>query len=404
MRETYPTPPPDPWAPQPAYWPPQPPPRRGIPGWVVGAIVIGLAVLIAGALALAVAAQRAITTTGTATWGTGRAGGTTPAAPASPSQGGDPSGTDSSDIAAKVDPAVVDVNTVLGYQNARAAGTGMVLTSSGLVLTNNHVIAGATSISVTDVGNGRTYDASVVGYDRSDDIALIQLKDASGLATVAIGDSSTVRVGDAVVAIGNAGGAGGTPAVAPGTVTALNRSITASDPSAGTSERLTGLIEVGADIVSGDSGGPLVNSSGQVIGIDTAASAGFQYQDSGEGYAIPINAAMSIARQIEAGQGSSTVHIGATAFLGVQTRAGGRGQSATGAAVAGVLSGSPAAAAGLGQGDVIQYVDGYPIDSATTLTTLLDRHHPGDRVKVAWMDPAGRTHSATVTLATGPVG
>src|SRR5205814_6481301 len=128
----------------------------------------------------------------------------------------------------------------------------------------------------------------------------------SGLATASIGDSSRVSIGDSVVAIGNAGGTGGTPAVAAGTVTALNRSITATDDAAGTSETLRELIEVNANIVSGDSGGPLANSSGQVVGIDTAASAGFQYQGGqdpagGDGYAIPINQAMTIAKQIQAG-------------------------------------------------------------------------------------------------------
>lgn len=400
----WPPPPPPHWPPQQPYWPPPPPRRTGLPGWAIGAIVIGLVVLIAGSLALAIGVGRAVRTAGSSGWN--NAPGGTAGAPAAPANPGTPA--DVSAIAAKVDPAVVDINTVLGYQNARAAGTGVVLSSSGLVLTNNHVVAGATSISVTDVGNGQTYQAAVVGYDRSEDIAVIQLQNASGLATASIGDSSKVSTGDSVVAIGNAGGTGGTPAAAAGSVTALNRSITASDESAGTAETLTGLIEVNANVVSGDSGGPLANTSGQVIGIDTAASAGFQYQDqgsggSGDGYAIPINQAMTIAKQIQAGRSSSTVHIGATGFLGVQTRASG-GQSTSGAVVAGVLSGSPAEAAGLGRGDVIQSLNGKAVDSATTLTTLLDAQHPGDTVSVGWIDQNGQSHTAKVTLATGPTG
>ncbi len=169
-------------------------------------------------------------------------------------------------------PGLVDVNSTLGYEGASGAGTGIVLTSTGEILTNNHVIDGATSISVTDVGNGKTYKATVVGYDKSHDIAVLQLQGASGLKTAKIGDSSKATVGESVVAIGNAGGTGGTPSAAGGSIIALNQQITASDELGGASEQLTGLIEVNADVQPGDSGGSLVNSAGQVIGIDTAAS------------------------------------------------------------------------------------------------------------------------------------
>jgi S1-C subfamily serine protease len=222
-----------------------------------------------------------------------------------------------------VDPGLVDIDTTLGYQQEEAAGTGIVLTSTGEVVTNNHVIDGATTISVTDVGNGKTYSASVVGYNRTKDIAVLQLHGASGLNTATIGNSSSVSVGEDIVGIGNAGGTGGTPSAAGGTVTALNQSITASDEGDATSEQLTELIETNADIQPGDSGGSLVDTSGDVLGIDTAASAGFSFQSSGQssgnqGYAIPINEAITIAKEIEAGTSSSTVHIGATAFLGVE--------------------------------------------------------------------------------------
>ena len=222
-----------------------------------------------------------------------------------------------------MDPGLVDIDTTLGYQQEEAAGTGIVLTSTGEVVTNNHVIDGATTISVTDVGNGKTYSASVVGYNRTKDIAVLQLHGASGLNTATIGNSSSVSVGEDIVGIGNAGGTGGTPSAAGGTVTALNQSITASDEGDGTSEQLTDLIQTNADIQPGDSGGSLVDTSGDVLGIDTAASAGFSFQSSGQssgnqGYAIPINEAITIAKEIEAGTSSSTVHIGATAFLGVE--------------------------------------------------------------------------------------
>ena len=196
----------------------------------------------------------------------------------------------------------------------------MVLTSDGEIPTNNHVIDGATSISVTDVGNGKSYSANVVGYDRTGDVAVIKLVNASGLQTVSI-SSGTAAVGQAVVGVGNAGGTGGTggtPSAAGGSITALNRSITASDDSGGNAESLTGLIEMNAGIEPGDSGGSLVNTSGQVFGMDTAASNGSGYQVSpAQAYAVPIGTALSVAKQIEAGDASSTVHIGATGFLGV---------------------------------------------------------------------------------------
>ncbi len=214
-----------------------------------------------------------------------------------------------SSIAAKVDGGLVDIVTTLGFQRAQAAGTGIVLTSSGEILTNNHVIEGSTSIRATDIGNGRTYTARVVGYDRSHDIAVLKLKGASGLETVATGNSAAAAIGQRVVAMGNAGGKGGTPSVVTGRIIGLGVSVTATDSSAGTSERLHGLIGHNAPIRPGDSGGPLVNQTGRIIGINTAASAGsggFQLKGKTQAFAIPINRALSIARQIEAGNGPAS--------------------------------------------------------------------------------------------------
>jgi S1-C subfamily serine protease len=324
-----------------------------------------------------------------------------------------------SQIAARLDPGVVDVTSTLGYQNATAKGTGIVLTSNGEVLTNNHVVDGATSISVTDVGNGKTYKATVTGYDESRDVAVLQLSGASGLTTASTGNSSNVRVGDRVVGIGNAGGVGGTPSVAAGTVTALNQSITAYDESSGTSEQLSGMIETNADIESGDSGGPLVNAYGQVIGVDTAASSGFQFGNgyhggygggsshSGrgstttQGFAIPINTALAVADQIRAGHASSTVHIGATAFLGIEI-ANGNSQYSTGVRIAGAVAGTPAAKIRLTAGDVITSVAGQPVSSATGIQQVLEKYHPGDKVNITWTNGYSQSHTATVTLVSGP--
>ena len=355
-------------------------------------------------------------------------------------QGGTPGGNatatsttmlSASQIASRVDPALVDVTSTLGYQGATAKGTGIVLSSDGYILTNNHVINGATSVTITDIGNGKTYKATVVGYDESHDIAVLKASGASGLTTASFGDAGTVKVGDTVVALGNAGGVDGTPSVAAGSVTALDQSITASDQSSGTSERLSGLIESNADIQAGDSGGPLVNSHGQVIGVNTAASSGFQFGglggsgfggsgssgDSGtgstaQGFTIPIDQALSIAKQIESGSASGTVHIGATAFLGVAIASGqgssgygsfgGYGTQAQGVQIQRATPGTPAATAGLAGGDVITSVAGHAVGSGTSIQQVLERYHPGDKVSIAWTDAYGQSHTATVTLAAGP--
>ena len=335
----------------------------------------------------------------------------------------------SAQIASKVDPGLVDIVTNLGYQNGEAAGTGMVLTSSGEVLTNNHVIRGATQIKARDVGNGRTYTAKVVGYDEKDDVAVLQLQNASGLQTVSI-SSAGVSVGQKVVALGNAEGKGGTPSKAVGKVTGLGRTITASDEDAATSEQLSGMIQTNAPIQPGDSGGALVNQAGDIVGMNTAASTGasttsFQGQSSQgqtQAFAIPISKAERIAGQIEAGQASSTVHLGQTAFLGVQISTGSTGSgdfggfggfggnggstggstAGNGALVAGVVSGSAAAQAGLTEGDEITSVAGHAVTSATGISSTLATHHPGDKITIGWTDQSGQSHTATVTLTTGP--
>ncbi len=345
-----------------------------------------------------------------------------------------------SSIAAKVDRGLVDINTQLAYQNQQAAGTGMVVTSSGEVITNNHVIEGATAISVTDLGNGRTSRATVVGYNRTADIAVLQLRHASGLATVKLGNSSSVRTGQGIVGIGNAGGVGGTPSVAGGSVTAVGQSIRASDAGNGTTETLSGLIQTNADIQPGDSGGPLVNANGQVVGMDTAASSNgmFTFQTpstSGtQGFAIPVNHFAAVARQIEAGRSSANVHIGATPFLGVEVTTptvlyqgnagnglggfggfGGFGNSGSsgatgsaappttsGAAIASVFPGTSAATAGLSAGDIIIGLDGTSVTSPANLTQDLLGLHPGQRVSLAFVNPRGQHQSVGLTLKAGP--
>ena len=309
--------------------------------------------------------------------------------------------------AAPIGTGVVVIDTKLAYQGGTAAGTGMVLTSSGEVLTNNHVISGATSIKVVVPKTGRTYTAKVVGYDKSADVALLQLQGASNLKTVSA-SSTKPAVGAAVTALGNAGGNGTISSVA-GTVTGLGKQITASDDQGG-SEMLTGLIETNAGVKPGDSGGPLVNSKGHVVGMDTAASSGFGFQNvsATDAYAIPIAKALKVAHAISSGNASATVHIGATAFLGVEVQSvnaagyGYGGASASGALIAGVVPGGPAASAGLAVGDVITAINGHAISSPSAISALVLTKKPGAKITVAYVDQSGASHTASVTLGSGP--
>jgi S1-C subfamily serine protease len=313
------------------------------------------------------------------------------------------------------------VNTTIDYGRTQAAGTGMVLTPDGEVLTNNHVIEGATAISVTDVGNHRTYAATVLGYSVRNDVAVLKLHGASGLPTVTTA-AAAPSVGEEVVAVGNAGGTGGTPSYAGGTVTATGRSITASDDATGTAERLTGMIETNASVQAGDSGGPLVNASGQVIGMDTAGSATFRFasQSQGDGFAMPIATATTIAGHIAAGDSSATIHIGPTAFLGVQISSQGQGgfapggygngygygsgsTSGSGVTIAGVVRRSPASRTGLTAGDTITAIGGHSVITQSSLQTVMVRdYQPGQTATIDYTDTAGQPHTATIVLASGP--
>jgi S1-C subfamily serine protease len=296
---------------------------------------------------------------------------------------------------ASVGTGVVTITTRLGYQSGAAAGTGMVLTSSGEVLTNNHVIAHSTGIRVGIPGTSKSYRAHVVGYALSQDVAVIQLDGASNLKTVSTAATSRVTIGQRVTAVGNAGGRGIT--TVSGAITGTGRSIVASDESGG-AERLTGLLETNAGVEPGNSGGPLVNSAGKVIGMVTAASTGYGYRDTAasDAYAIPIGRALGLAQAIVDGRSSSTVHVGATAFLGVSVADGDGG-----AAIAGLVDSGPADDAGLQEGDVITAVNGRSVRSASSLTTVMLSLKPGAKVSVAYLDELGR-HTLTVTLGSGP--
>jgi len=295
---------------------------------------------------------------------------------------------------------VVRVVTRIGDENVELAATGIALTRSGVILTNNHVIAGGTSISVTETGKDGAHPATVLGYDIEADVALLQVTGVSNLEPAVVGSSSDLAIGEAVVAVGDAGGVGGPPVAAKGAVIGLDQTITAQNEVDGTSETLTGLVETSVSVVSGDSGGPLLDAAGQVVAIDTAGSSGLRVESAGTvGFAIPISSALDIASEIRSGRSAIEVHIGPSALLGAGVIA---DAPVSGAMVASVFAGTPVARVGIKAGDIIVSLGGVAVESSEALNTSIARYGPGAEVVIRWVDPAGTTHSATARLVPGP--
>ena len=388
-----------------SYWippppPPPTPPRRGEPHlwrWIVLSVIVAVIAAGGSGIGVGLGLSKAL--------GTQTATVQSPiaiASPLTPSNGSNGS-LDANAIAATVDPAIVDINTIVG--SGQAAGTGMILTSDGEVLTNNHVVDHSTTINVTIAGRSSTYTAHVVGVAPAADVALIQIEGVSGLPTVTIASSANVKVGDPIVALGNALGAGGTPSVTSGSVVALNQTITASE-GGGQSEQLDGMIQSDAPISPGDSGGPIVNSAGQVIGMITAGDVqGFRSQTSTANFAIPSDTALTFVNRIRAGETTAEIIYGQVGFIGVSVRdltaaiASQLGLSiSSGALVVQVQSGSPADSAGITSDSVITKVGDAKITTSDSLGTAIKAHKPGDSASVTWVDQRG-THTSTLTLA-----
>ncbi|MDA8302883.1 MAG: trypsin-like peptidase domain-containing protein [Actinomycetota bacterium] len=315
-----------------------------------------------------------------------------------------PAQIDTAAVAKAVEPSVVDISTVLdpleGNGATAAAGTGMIVSPGGLVVTNNHVVSGADSITVTVPGHGR-HAATFVGSDPSQDIAFIKVAGLSNLRTIKWGNSSAAGVGTAVVAIGNALGLGGQPTVTQGIISATGRTITAQDETGANQETLHGLLQTDAPIAPGNSGGPLVDASDQVIGMDTAAaSAG---TGASLGFAIPSNRIRAIAGDIESHKQLPGFVYGRSAFLGVEVvdssqvssnpfgfgpfgfGAFGVGPSAPtkpGVVVEEVDPDGGAASAGIQAGDEITAVDGKAVTTTSALSKDITSHKPGQVVQV----------------------
>ncbi|MFT4108925.1 trypsin-like peptidase domain-containing protein [Propionicimonas sp.] len=311
-------------------------------------------------------------------------------------QGGSQSGsgtTTSNGVTAAQSAGVVliEAETTSGL----AAGTGMVLSADGKVLTNYHVVAGSEKLSVTVADSGDTYSATVLGFDQTRDVALLQLKDASDLTTVAT-DTDLPSVGTAIAAVGNAEG-GGELVKAAGTVTGTDQSLTVSSDSPwGSTEDLSGMIETNAGAVPGDSGGPMYDSDNEVVGMTTAGST-----KEGTSYAVPIATALAVVQQIETGQDAGTVRVGPAGYLGIKVSD--SDQAGSGKTITDVVAGSPADKAGVTAGSRLTKVGDTTIKASTNLATVIRAMEPGQKVTIEWTAPNGTHKSATVTLGSSPV-
>jgi S1-C subfamily serine protease len=294
--------------------------------------------------------------------------------------------------------AVVNINGLV--PEGRIAGTGMIIASDGIVLTNNHVVAGTTGLTGQVAGAGPVYQATVIGVDPTHDVAIIRLEGASGLPTVPLDVSGVLNTGDDVTGMGNALGVNGRPVSAIGVITALNETLTVSGETSDAFTTLNGLIQFSAPIQPGDSGGPLLNAAQQVIGMDTAGSAaGSASTGGGVGDAIPITTALAIAHQILGGVSSPYIQGPHSGVLGVSVT---DASGVDGARISTVTPGDAAASAGIAGGDVITAVGAIPVHSVADLGAAVKGRRPGDRTTVMWRDPAGTSHQAAVILSPGP--
>ncbi|MFI5714463.1 S1C family serine protease [Nocardia sp. NPDC051750] len=311
---------------------------------------------------------------------------------------------DAGEVTRDISPVLVNITAAARPFGAAAAGSGIVLTGDGQVLTSHHVVKGAKTVRVTRVADGAVYAAEVLGYDARADIALLSLTGAAGLAPARIGSSAGLRVQDEVLAVGNAGGSGAATAV-PGRISDLDSTIMAFNEQDLSRQALTGMLEIEAPVSSGQSGGALTDHTGAVVGVIAAASGERdpppgRSVDPPNGYAVPIDAAMRIVRQIRSGTPTESVHIGPTATLGVLiSDAGPRG-----ARIDMAIPGLPAQTAGLASGDIVTSIDGRAVTSARALRAAIDTRKPTEVVQLEVLEADGDERVVSVRLAAGTPG
>ena len=374
----------------PQYATPQPRTARRVTGVValVLAVVMGVSAFLWASRPLSLTSDPLPTTTTQPT---------EPALPtAEPQQSEEPGGQSQgqqSEVNAALSAGVVLINAETG--EGTAAGTGMVLSADGKVLTNYHVVAGSTEVEVTIADSGDSFTAKVLGFDQARDVALLQLDGASGLTTVTLDDDAVAK-GDAVSAVGNSDGRNELTR-ADGVVTGLDRALTVkSDSPWGATEDLSGMIQTDAGAVPGDSGGPMFDAEGEVLGMTTAGST-----REGTSYAVPIATALSVVGTIEAGTDVGTTRVGPAAFLGVKVAD--TGTTTRGKTVTEVVDGSPAAEAGIKAGSTLTEVNGTRITADTNLAQVIRTLEPGARVSVKWIAPNGTSKEAEVTMEASTV-
>ncbi|HUC87245.1 MAG TPA: trypsin-like peptidase domain-containing protein, partial [Candidatus Saccharimonadales bacterium] len=316
------------------------------------------------------------------------------------------------DVAKKVSPSVVSITSEsTGFsffgssQTEQGAGTGIIVSSNGLIMTNNHVISGATELDVF-TSNGKEYkNAKVVATDATNDLAFIQIN-ASGLQAATLGDSSSVQVGTEVIAIGNALGQYQNT-VTQGIISGLGRPVAAGDEGSGSVEQLQNLFQTDAAINPGNSGGPLVDVEGDVIGINTAVASDAQ----GIGFAIPINEARQELQSVESQGTISRPYLGVYYIPVTQAFASDNNLPVSNGAyitpdqssgTPAVVSGSPADKAGLKEGDIITKVGSQTIDQNHSLSSLIGNYKVGSSVQLTYIDTNGKTQTVSVTLQQAP--
>ncbi len=311
------------------------------------------------------------------------------------------------DVAKKVSPSVVSittvatVNNVFGFgQTEEGAGTGMVVSSDGLILTNKHVVPVGTASVKVFTNDGKELDGTVVARDPSNDLAFVKVN--ANLPAVQLGDSSKAEVGQRVIAIGNALGQFQN-SVTYGVISGVGRPIQAGDETGGSSESLQDLFQTDAAINPGNSGGPMVNLAGQVIGINTAIAGDAQ----NIGFAIPINEAKGDISSYEKNKKIVKPFLGVRFIQITKEFAASRNLPVSDGAYVDadganpIVDGSPAAKAGIKAGDIITKVGNEAVDSKSSLTALISEHQPGDRVALTILRN-GKTQVVNVTLTEAP--